>query len=444
MISDDSNLFFSRVSSKRFFLTYHINNETDLSLQDLLMMLFSKTRNYVIREYAIVKEGEEEKSKHIHAYIELQKALDIRNRDYFNLTVNNITLYANIRKVYNDPHAYQSPLKKVTEPLNQETPISILDYILKDIFDTSKAVSKKEFIVSKGIRRRIGPIGDALGGHQAALYLAEKGDIRNALDLIKKEDYEYYLKNFIPLKENLESIAKENNNLLQNAYSRAINSAKQGRIDESLSFIEQENAKDYLQHREQYLKNINDIANEKHLRSIYDTPIDVHYTEIFSNQNIECIQDFMSDIKQTRASGENPILCVRDNASAAFLQPLIKFLKDNGIETYILSEESSTSGIESFDQYIAIAQVIDTKSANSLKETISKLQQNIPSEIRSLSTGIILYTSDFMKKNNREEAALYCSHMLVFDLRYDKNSSEEDKKQIHIRTIKALKSHKRK
>ena len=173
MISDDSNLFFSRVSSKRFFLTYHINNETDLSLQDLLMMLFSKTRNYVIREYAIVKEGEEEKSKHIHAYIELQKALDIRNRNYFNLTVNNITLYANIRKVYNDPHTYQSPLKKVTEPLNQETPISILDYILKDIFDTSKAVSKKEFIVSKGIRRRIGPIGDALGGHQAALYRSD-------------------------------------------------------------------------------------------------------------------------------------------------------------------------------------------------------------------------------------------------------------------------------
>jgi hypothetical protein len=174
-----------RIYSKKLFLTYP---QCDISLEDTFNQLKMKLSTFIVSEYLLVHENHNDLSvnigKHIHVFIECKKKFQTTDEKFFDLVNTE-------GKVFHGN--YQGCKKKN----------STLEYLLKDVLDINQT------LVSKELRYKITQDGLMMGYHEALIELAEQGKIKEAMQLLKKEDPKGYVKSYDSIQQSLQSIFLE-------------------------------------------------------------------------------------------------------------------------------------------------------------------------------------------------------------------------------------------
>ena len=179
-----------RLSAKKLFLTYsQIGN---MPIQLAIEQIISNLNSYNVVEYLITREEHSEglslsdgidKGKHFHVFIETSKKSNIINPNRLDLEYENQIFHGN----------YQVAKQKD----------NVIEYILKDIYNIK---DKENILFSKNLMLRIQEGGHFKSYQEAMIDLAEKGKIKDAMDLLKAMDPNQYMKSHASVRKSLNSL----------------------------------------------------------------------------------------------------------------------------------------------------------------------------------------------------------------------------------------------
>ena len=181
--SDSSNSRSSkgfRLSAKSLFLTYP---KCPLDLRRVFVTLGSRLGKYKALDWVFRRELHEDGSPHVHVYLRFHRRLDIKNASFLDLGADG--------EFHGNYQAAKSQEK-------------VLEYVLKDL---DSKYDKRLLIYSPSLEARISASGDLLSLEQAALSLAQQGDVDAAMELYRLNDPKAYLWRFISLERTLRAIA---------------------------------------------------------------------------------------------------------------------------------------------------------------------------------------------------------------------------------------------
>jgi hypothetical protein len=156
--------------------------------------LIEKLSTYNVTDFLLVKElhavddlkSRNRAENHVHVYLELSRSVDIKNSSFLDLTLidegKNSVYHGNYQRCKNTK--------------------STLNYLLKEV----DAGDSSSVLMSEGLQIRIGDFGELLNLDESLIKLAEKGEIKKALDLIKKNRPWLYLKSHMHLEKSLKDL----------------------------------------------------------------------------------------------------------------------------------------------------------------------------------------------------------------------------------------------
>ena len=150
-----------RISTKNLLLTY---NPCFVPLDEVLDQLKEKLDKYIVLSYLLVKEIATIENSRVHIYIRLYKRCDIKPASRLNLiNDDNTPIHGN----------YQS-VKYINKTV---------EYMLKDVENKD---DENIVIFSDDLSSRITKLGCFLSLDATMIKLAEEGQIKKALELLKK------------------------------------------------------------------------------------------------------------------------------------------------------------------------------------------------------------------------------------------------------------------
>ena len=179
-----------RLNAKKLFLTY--SQIGDMPIELAIQQIISKLNSFNVVEYLITREEHSEglslsdgtdKGKHFHVFIETSKKVDIINPNRLDLEYENQLFHGN----------YQSAKQKNY----------VIEYILKDIYNIK---DKENILFSRNLMLRIREGGLFKSYQEAMIDLAEKGKIKDAMDLLKAMDPNQYMKSHASVRKSLTSL----------------------------------------------------------------------------------------------------------------------------------------------------------------------------------------------------------------------------------------------
>lgn len=191
------------LSSKSFLLTYFFVN-----VKQVISLLYEKfdkkykvlfyagachKGNYISYENFANTKSEEnlEQFTHCHVYIRFQKKMRTRNLRIFDLSVNDSYVPCNLQFIKNT---------------STNIVDTVFDYVFKDIYDAKAALDVGIAAIHPDYENLLTPVASLEKFQIAAANLALKGNINEALQLIKLHDPDRYINNFLTLKANFEAI----------------------------------------------------------------------------------------------------------------------------------------------------------------------------------------------------------------------------------------------
>lgn len=167
-----------RLSAKNLFLTYP---KCDLTLMECGTLLFPILNKYGIKDFAFCREKHEDLSLHIHAYIKLEKKLDVKKADFLDLVVEANMVDGSVSTVRF--HGNYAPVRSDKKAL---------EYITKEVFTTEDAIDN--LYISPGLSKQLGEIYQHIGLEMRMILLSEKGKIDEAMKLFRDEDPKGYVR----------------------------------------------------------------------------------------------------------------------------------------------------------------------------------------------------------------------------------------------------------
>ena len=184
-----------RISSKKLFLTY---SQTNLSPKDLLEGLKVKFEKNVITDYVISSEYHaDQKGKHLHVFLEMEKKIDIRTNEFLHIKFNKDTNTEFLVK-----GNYQGCKNK----------IQTINYILKDVFDTS---DENQIIMSPNLRDVINDRGVFRNYESVMIEHAEEGRIDQAMRLLKMNSPSMYMRSHMSIEKSMRNLFLKSKGLKQ-------------------------------------------------------------------------------------------------------------------------------------------------------------------------------------------------------------------------------------
>ncbi len=168
-----------RLNAKSLFLTYP---KCTMDLRGVFVTLANRLQKYKALDWVFRRELHEDGSPHVHVYLRFQRKVNITNASFLDL--GNGEFHGN----------YQAAKSEK----------DVLEYVLKDL---DSKYDKRVLIYSPSLEARISAYGDLLSLEQAALSLAQQGDVDAAMELYRLNDPKAYLWRFISLERTLRAIA---------------------------------------------------------------------------------------------------------------------------------------------------------------------------------------------------------------------------------------------
>jgi hypothetical protein len=169
-----------RLQTKEIFLTY--SQSGALELEFLIDNLKEKLNTWTVKHYVLVKELHEDGNPHIHVYLKTIRMVHIASVSYMDLELTGKTLHPNIQ-----------PARKVT---------NVLQYMLK--FVQSK--TDENLLFSESMSSRIDDNAEFMPLAKAAMALARKGQLQEALNLYENERPDFFIQNHLSLEKSLRGL----------------------------------------------------------------------------------------------------------------------------------------------------------------------------------------------------------------------------------------------
>lgn len=166
------------LSAKNLYLTY---SNCDLELIKIIEILKEKLSSYVVQDWVVVREYHETGEAHVHIYLKLLKKAIIKSATFLDM------------KQYHGN--YQGARK----------PNNTIEYMLKSI----PSKNDPNLYYSPGMSNLIGELGNYKSLSEALLDLAENGEILQAMNLLRKESPDMYLKQGAKIEKRLIEIHKD-------------------------------------------------------------------------------------------------------------------------------------------------------------------------------------------------------------------------------------------
>ncbi len=182
-----------RIAAKKLFLTYP---RCPMNLDQFEEQMKDKMKGSGIKEFLfVIEEHEDGGIPHIHAYIELNKKIDVKKEDQLDIFEydpsgeSRVSYHGNYTAARNDRNS--------------------IEYLLKDS-SGEKDEERGTLRMSAGIRNRIGLWNEYMNLDQAMINLAKQGKIEEAMSLLLKEQPRRFLKEGRNLEKNLQEIYLKN------------------------------------------------------------------------------------------------------------------------------------------------------------------------------------------------------------------------------------------
>jgi hypothetical protein len=141
-----------------------------------------KLNTWTVMDYVLVKELHEDGNPHIHVYLKTLRMTNIASVCYMDLELNGETLHPNIQ-----------PARKVA---------NVLQYMLK--FVQSK--TDENLLFSESMSSRIDDNAQFMPLAKAAMALARKGQLQEALNLYENERPDFFIQNHLSLEKSLRGL----------------------------------------------------------------------------------------------------------------------------------------------------------------------------------------------------------------------------------------------
>lgn len=167
------------ISAKKLYLTY---SKCELELETIIEILREKLSSYIVKEWIIVREYHENGEPHVHVYLKTLKKAIIKSASFLDL-----------KEIYHGN--YQSARKSN----------SVIEYMLKSI----PIKTDPNLYYSEGMSDLIGELANYKTLSESLLDLAENGDILEAMNFLRKEDPDMYLKQGTKIERRLIEIYKD-------------------------------------------------------------------------------------------------------------------------------------------------------------------------------------------------------------------------------------------
>jgi hypothetical protein len=147
-----------------------------------LAFLTAKLATYTVDEYLLCKEEHDDKSKHVHVHLQLHRISDIKSEDFLDILFEDTRYHGNYQKC-----------KKIR---------NIINYLLKGVQD----LNSPDILMSKNMRSLVDNLGTLMGVDEALIQLAEKGQIAEAMAVLRKHRPEQYVKSHMFIEKSLKAI----------------------------------------------------------------------------------------------------------------------------------------------------------------------------------------------------------------------------------------------
>lgn len=173
-----------RLSGKHLFLTYA---KLEQEKEEVLLQLRERLRPRLIDKYVISEEEHEDGSKHIHAYLELDKRCDIRAKERLDIR----------DEKGEERHGnYQSC----------RSYMNVIGYVVKE--------GLKKVLTNK----KLDELGREIDGWGEIVKIAESGDYRSAMERIKDRSPRTYVMDYSKVKGNVKGIIRDATSSLKGVY----------------------------------------------------------------------------------------------------------------------------------------------------------------------------------------------------------------------------------
>lgn len=171
------------LSAKNLYLTY---SKCNLLLSEILSQLKSILSSYIVKEYLLVREYHASGEPHVHVYLKMLKKTNIYSQNFLDLKdLSGEIFHGN----------YQSARK----------PNNIIEYMLKDI---SSRIDPN-LLYSVGMSYLIGDLGNFKDFYESLIDLAEEGKVEEAMNFLRQNNPELYLKQGKKLENRLIDVYKD-------------------------------------------------------------------------------------------------------------------------------------------------------------------------------------------------------------------------------------------
>lgn len=167
------------LSAKNLYLTY---SNCNLFLDEILRQLKSVLSSYIVKEYLLVREYHASGEPHVHVYLKMLKKTNIFSENFLDLKD---SFHGN----------YQSARK----------PNQVIEYMLKGI--SSKTDSN--LLYSVGMSYLIGELGNFKDFYASLIDLAEEGKVEEAMNFLRENNPELYLKQGKKIENRLIDVYKD-------------------------------------------------------------------------------------------------------------------------------------------------------------------------------------------------------------------------------------------
>jgi|JI71714B2RNA_FD_contig_21_2011546_length_1292_multi_8_in_0_out_0_2 hypothetical protein len=181
------------LSAKNFYLTY---SNCSSKLETIISFLKIKLSSYIVQDYIAVQENHESGELHVHIFLKLLKKALIKSPTFLDFIDDDGKTY----------HGNYQTAKKRN---------SVIEYMLKDI----SVKTDPKLYYSPSMSNLIGEIANFKTLSESLIDLAEEGKIVEAMEFLKKEDPDMYLKQGNKLQKRLIDIYKDQYMKTQREYN---------------------------------------------------------------------------------------------------------------------------------------------------------------------------------------------------------------------------------
>lgn len=164
-----------RLRTKVLYLTYAKCNLSPLEVRDLLK---TKLVSYVVKDIIVSRELHADGTPHIHVFLKCKKTVDIKRSDFLDLD----SFHGNYQSARNAGKT--------------------VEYILKDV----EYVDSENIYISESYKNFLDENLNVLDVASASMLLAEKGQIKEALNLFRAEKPMVFIKSHMSLERSLRSL----------------------------------------------------------------------------------------------------------------------------------------------------------------------------------------------------------------------------------------------